>query len=406
MRHMIKALLGTAAIVLTACGATDEAKTAPSQSASYELAAKNLSGVVRWQDIKPGSAEYHFLMGGYEALAGVEHILQVRYANYSGELPLVPGGQSALGYNPDAKFDPAFLENALKGALTHWQRARGSLDKATGKDFAINVNIGELWFDINKNGTRDEGEDIMRQLGELPQFRGKDAKDMTIRFDTADADWLAAYVHVLAGSAELILSVDPTPAIKNITEGRALLEEKGAIKPTPFISDGGDPTLETFAVFITALRGQPDKTRTRAAHAHFRAMIEHNKSFWSRVMEETDDEAEWLPNPSQTSAFGPKVSLEMAEGWQAVLAEVSDMLEGKTLLPYWRVTARGGSDKDVGINFAKLMQDPTDFDIILLIQGTAIAPYLEDGKIAEMDSWRNFARLTGGQSGLFAIWFN
>ena len=408
MKQAITALIATSFLALGACGNDGAAqnKSSASQAKSFDIAAKNLSGVVRWQEIKPGSAEYHFLIGGYEALAGVEHILQVRYANYSGELPLVPGGQSPLGYNPDAKFDPAFLENALSGALTHWQRAQDSLDKAVGKDFAINVNIGELWFDINKNGKRDAGEDLVRQLSEIPQFRNTESSNKTVRFDTADADWLAAYVHVLSGSAEMILSTDPTPAIKTITEGRALLQEKGAIKSTPFVNDGGDPTLETFAVFITALRGTPDKVRTNAALSHFKAMIAHNKSFWRLVMAETDDENEWLPNPKQTAAFGPNVSLEMAEGWQDVLGDISDILEGKTLLPYWRVTSREGSDRDIGINVEKLMQDPSDFDIILMIQGTAIAPYLEEGEIAEMRSWRRFSRMTSGNSSIMALWFN
>ena len=38
----------------------------------------------------------------------------------------------------------------------------------------------------------------------------------TIRFDTADAAWLAAYTHLLAGVSELALAFDPTPQIARV----------------------------------------------------------------------------------------------------------------------------------------------------------------------------------------------
>jgi hypothetical protein len=108
------------------------------------------------------------------------------------------------------------------------------------------------------------------------------------------------------------------------------------------------------------------------------------------------------------------VTAEMAEGWQEILTEISDVLEGKKLLPYWRIRNRSlgiaNSETDtgtgIGINFAKMMTDPGDMDIILLIQGTAVAPYLEEGVLADNQAWRRFSRLTGGQGGLFALWFN
>jgi len=404
MKLSIKPIAGLIMAVFTVAAVASCGKTPSTDSkTSYQAAAKNLSGVVKWQEITPGSAEYHFLMGGYETLAAVEYILQVRYNNYSGELPLVPGGSMRFESNPDVKFDPAFVETALTGALDHLAKAEASLKLAAGKDFAINVNIGELWLDINSNGTRDEGEDVLTALKQMPQFRGANMQGLTVRFDTADADWLAAYVHMLSGTAELILSVDPTLAIKTVTEGRALLEEKGRIANAPFIEE--DEMVDTWSIILIALRGEPDKVRTRAALSHFRAMIDHNKSFWKLVMEETDDDAEWLPNPNQKSAFGPEVSLEMAESWQAVLGDISDVLEGKTLLRHWRIGQRG-ADTSLGINFAKLLEDPQDFDIILLLQGTAIAPYVERGPIADMSSFREFSRMTGGQGGLFALWFN
>jgi hypothetical protein len=317
---------------------------------------------------------------------------------------MVPGGNFQITPNPDAQFDPAFVEIALTGALERLTAARASLDLAVGKEFAIDVNISELWFDVNRNAQRDEGEDLLRQMLLLPQFRRMEPKDAIVRFDTADADWLAAYVHLLSGSAQLVLATDPTPAIKTVTDGHALLLEKGEIANTPIVNEEG--FIETAAAILTALRGVPDKERTRAAHEHFKKMITHNRSFWQQVMLETDGQAEWLPNPSQASAVGPKVDADMAEAWQTVLSDVSEIIEGKSLMRYWRIRSDRSAETGTGINMAKLLQDPPDLDVILMIQGTSMAPYLEQGKFGNMSAWREFSRLTGGQGQLFALWFN
>jgi hypothetical protein len=123
-------------------------------------------------------------------------------------------------------------------------------------------------------------------------------------------------------------------------------------------------------------------------------------------MLETDDQDEWLPNPSQVSAFGPGVDAEMAEAWQTVLSDLSDIIEGKSLMRYWRIRGDRTAETGIGINMAKLLQDPPDLDVILMLQGTSMAPYLEQGKFGNMSAWRAFSRLTGGQGQLFALWFN
>lgn len=373
-------------------------------SFSKILAKDGLSGTAIWLKKQPKTPENKFLLGGVQALSAIEYILQVRYDNYSGQLPLVPGGRAQIEYNPDAVFDPSFVEIALKGALAHLAKAEKTLQGAVGQDFNAQLNIADIWFDINKNGKRDENEDLFRQLALLPQFTSGKGKSSIIDFDKADANWLAAYVQVLSGMSEMVLALDPTSAIKTVIDGRAMIEEKGTLRRDPFF--GEDATIDSIAILITAIKGVPDKKRTRAALAHFKSMIEHNKDFWRLVMQETDNEAEWLPNPSQTSVFGMSVDEEMAKGWQNVLVEISDVLEGKALIPHWRVGAKEGSQDGVGINFAKLMNDPGDFDIILMLHGAAIAPYLESGKIADMEAWQDFSRLTGGQGMLFSLWFN
>jgi len=123
-------------------------------------------------------------------------------------------------------------------------------------------------------------------------------------------------------------------------------------------------------------------------------------------MEETDNNREWLPNPDQNSAFGIEVSEELAESWQTVLAEMSAVLEGEALIPYWRLPNLGERKNGVGINIAKWLQNPGDMDLVLWIQGEAVIPYLEKGRIVDTNVTNRFQRLTRGNGLMFAAWFN
>ncbi len=400
MKNIIIRLAVAFCLIISSSSAFAQKKILVSQI----LAKQGISGTIDYFKNQTDQPKYQFVLGGLEALSAIEFILQVRYENYSGQLPLVPGGRAQIEYNPDAVFDPAFIETALKGALERLERAENIFDEMSGEEFFIELYVSDIWFDINKNGKRDAAEGLLQQLGELGAFQDSSLKSTLIRFDIADADWLAAYVHLLSGMAEMVLAVDPTPAIKTISEGRALMEEKGVLRRDPFL--GEDATIDSITVLIKALDGVPDKNRTRKALAHFKSMIEHNQDFWRLVMLETDDEAEWLPNPNQTSAFGVAVDLETANAWQTVLGEISEVLNGEALIPHWRIGDSRGEEFGVGINFAKLMNDPSEFDVILMLHGAAIAPYLEEGKIADMRAWRDFSRLTGGQGLLFSLWFN
>ena len=62
--------------------------------------------------------------------------------------------------------------------------------------------------------------------------------------------------------------------------------------------------LDKIAIVVLALRQQPDAALTRATAAHLRAMVAQNRAFWQLVAQETDNQAEWIPNPRQQAAMG------------------------------------------------------------------------------------------------------
>lgn len=393
-------LIGTA--LLTACGQGAQPDT---RSFSDVVTEDGLAGIPAWIATQDKTAETAYLSGMSEALLAIEHVLQVRYDTYSGELPMVPGGQADIAYNPDAKFDPAFVETAMLGALDHFAKAERALEGAIGKDFAVEVELKELWFDVDRDGKRGEGEAALLQIGQLFGERsGVEAYDgeTVIRFDTADADWLAAYVNVASASAELILSVDPTSAIRAIFEGNKEIAGLGAAVNPSFFGDNRQ--LDTLAVVLTALDGTPDPERTRAALAHLKKMISHNENFWTLVEQETDDNREWLPNANQVSAFGVEVTAETAMAWRAVLSEMSDLLNGRKLVPHWRFGERGETGH--GLNIESLLTDPGDFDLVLMLHGASLAPHFEYGKLVNQSVWRDFSLTVGGRGNIFALWLN
>lgn len=364
-----------------------------------ETAARALAG-------RPRTPETGFQLGAVRFLRAIETMMQVRYDTYDAAIPFIPGMMADLPPNPNAQFKPEFLETALAGALEHLSGAEAALAAATAGEFAADIPLETVWFDIDRNGQRAEWEaltTILRGMGAQVDWTSING---AIRFDTADAEWLAAYVSLVSGTAELVLSLEPTEAIRTIYEGRLQLERAGGIGAPDYMF-GADQWVDQAAAVIMVLDGKPDAARSKRALEHYRKVIAHNRTFWTELMAETDNEREWLPNPRQTSPFGVEITNELATSWQGVLAEMEDMLEGRTLIPFWRAPqGPPGSNEGVGINLRKLLSDPGDMNVALMIQGSAFAPFMERGKLVSMEAWGRFTALTRGDGLLMAMILN
>lgn len=430
----MKRLLTSAAMLALAPLALAQDAEPDIHPVSDVIAEHGLSAGETWLTLNSfagGGTETDFLLGGVRFLRGIEVMMQTRWENSAAPLNFIPGMRGDLPPNPKGKFRPEFLEIALKQGLNEFGKAERPLALASHSEFAATIRVTDLWFDVNKDGVKQDAESAdrifealqpappraVRRVDEngdpvldadgypiwdtpdVPEFDG------LVRFDSADADWLAAYVHLVSGFSELTLAADPTPSIKRVMTSRDQLRDFGNL----FFDSTGwadEDWVEMAAATLLTLRGEPDAERTRAAHAHFRSMISYNRNFWSEVMEEKDNDREWLPNPDQQSAFGIEVSEELAESWQRVLAEMSAVLEGEALIPYWRLPNLGERENGVGINIAKWLQNPGDMDLILWIQGEAVVPYLETGRIVDTNVTNRFQQLTRGNGLMFAAWFN
>lgn len=160
------------------------------------------------------------------------------------------------------------------------------------------------------------------------------------------------------------------------------------------------PAIDAIYVLLTALKQDPDPARIHAASDHIHAMIAHNRVFWSRLAEETDNDREWIPNATQDSVLPLTIPPRVAEGWQNILMDVEAVLEGKLLIQHPLLP------EGYGISLPAYVNDPSPVNLIDWIHGIGLYRYAAKGPRLTLQSWRAFQRLTFGNAGQFALFLN
>ncbi|GAB1395638.1 hypothetical protein MASR1M65_04150 [Saprospiraceae bacterium] len=135
---------------------------------SAEIAAKGLKATEeRLAALPQPNPPDLFALAGLRFLSGVESALQLRWqtglqADWS-ELPIL---RLPIPQNPDARpFTGADLGTLLSGIDKDMEAAREALAQLGDQQFVLEIAVGDLWFDINMNGTRDTGEDVGEVAG-------------------------------------------------------------------------------------------------------------------------------------------------------------------------------------------------------------------------------------------------
>jgi hypothetical protein len=160
------------------------------------------------------------------------------------------------------------------------------------------------------------------------------------------------------------------------------------------------PDIIAFIHLLNLPVAEPERMKT--AHAHLLAGVEQSRASWKAILAETDDEDEWIPSPTQENGVitGIKVTKDLVDSWHDVLDELEAVLQGEKLVPIWR------SNDPRGINLKRVFYEPTTFDLVLWVQGSAAVPYLEKGEKTNGGFWTRIQRGFQGQFFWFAIWVN
>ena len=165
-----------------------------------------------------------FSLGALHFLRGIEKTLQVRW-EYNATLDDldIPVMRLPVPPNPNAKpFKADLITGLFTELLTDMDASRAALAQIPDDtEVALDLNLANLWFDINMNGARDLGEGVIEVgantlMGEINFEEMDGIPPMDVRFDTADVAWLTAYTHMVSAASEMVVAFDPTEAIANV----------------------------------------------------------------------------------------------------------------------------------------------------------------------------------------------
>ena len=354
------------------------------------------------------TASDQFALGGVRFLTAIETALQTRYrtglSTTLTTLADIPVLRLPIPENPSPEpFDGAIIQAMFAHISTDMDGAIAALATiGDDADVGVTINTADIWFDINMSGSRETGESLIAVTGMALNGGVEPDSKPVIRFDTADAAWLSAYAHMLAGVSDTVLAFDPAQTIDKV---RATIPQLAALHTDPasdiysYDAEFGN-YVDIAAMILGAIEGPPDATLSRAARAHFLAMIADNQIFWARVARESDNDAEWIPNKLQVSALPIVFPADTGSAWRLVLADAAAVLNGDMLIPHWRM------GDGAGINLALLMENPPSIDLIGMIQGGDLLPYAQPGRLISWDSLWRFEQLMQGDAGLFMVILN
>ena len=366
----------------------------------------------------PGDSQARFGLGVLQFLDAAEDLVQslhglgMRSASLGQAVPFL---RLPVPPNPDSEV--ASLEDvraAFDRFITDLAEAEATLSTIEDPDVKLPLHFGRFRLDLDGDGEATDEELLWRIYATLNRRADSEPSeaelaDFVVAFDRGDVAWLRGYCHLLMALSETILAHD----------GREVFEHAGHLmfrrveSPYPFLQGGrkvfdmgtedgeGIDIADAIAAIHVMRLPVSEPERMKAALGHLEQVIAQSRESWKFILAETDDDREWVPNPGQGTVMpGGRVTKEMVDGWMTFLDEAEALLEGRKLVPFWR------GSKPVGVNLRRVFTEPTTFDLVLWVQGTAAVPYLEEGEMSGPETWGRLQRVFGGEFFGFALWIN
>ncbi len=372
--------------------------------------------------MNPEDQQARFSLGVVKFLRAVERLAQshYEYGLLQHQMRQIPFVRLPVPSNPDPQeISYQDAREILDRFIKDLAKAERTLAAVETSDVKLPLHFGRIRLDLDGDGNAADEESLW-QIFRL--FNGAvqqvDGEAFQITFDGGDVHWLRGYCHLLMALGEMAFAYD----------WQDLFERTGHLfypkVDTPFdylqaegTGDPGDFNYRNFVdvIALVHLINFPveDAKRTQAALMHFESMIDQSRASWALIVAETDDNHEWLPNPQQTGVIpNVRIRREMIDEWHKFLVEMEAILQGEKLVPFWRGAPGGGGfrpppiNPEVGINLRRVFTEPTRFDLVMWIQGSAANPYLEKGEMTDPEVWQRLTRVFGGEFFGFAIWFN
>ena len=361
----------------------------------------------------PEDDQVRFALGTTLFIRTIERMAQNMY-RYGLQAPSelqrnLPFFRFPLPVNPaPEKLDYEKMRDVFKEALAGFTAAEAALAQMGKSDVKLPIAIGLARLDLNGDGKTDEPERLWRVLDSSlggGAIADEAAERFIITFDRADAAWLRGYSHLLSALIEFMLAHDgrasfeasahvlfPDAGLPNSILNRQNRSPEAWFDPAPI--------ADTIAAIHLMHWEVKEPERLKAVLSHLESVAALSRESWAYILAETDDEAEWIPSPAQKNAVmpGAAVTQQTVDGWMVFLGEFEALLQGKKLIPHWRL--------DKGINLRRVFLEPRVFDPILWAQGSAALPYLEDGPMTDAQTWDRLMQMFEGNFLGYAVWFN
>lgn len=354
----------------------------------------------------PDDSQAKYSLGIVHVLRAVENLAQnLHRYGLKQSSPRLPFVRLPVPSNPKPEtLTYEKWRSVLQQVIDDLTTADRSLSAVTDPDVKLTLPVGMVRLDLDGDGKATEDETFWKVFTSVAWRAAKldeDQQRFPIGFDAADVHWMIGYTHLLRAMAEAWLAYDT--------------EQFFAVTASVFF-DGieGPPSIlgresrqgfdvDRIADAILALHlmhFEPiEPKRMHSAREHLLTMIGESRKCWEHALAETDDDREWIPNANQTSLTPLTVTPEIIDGWKKFLDEAEAVLEGKKLIPHWRIKG------DRGIDLKQVFEEPRMFDLVMWAHGVAALPYVKEGEVVTQQTAETFSRIFQGRFVVFAIWF-
>jgi hypothetical protein len=300
------------------------------------------------------------------------------------------------------------MRAVFQRALAGFETSEATLAGMGTAEVKLPLAIGLVRLDLDGNGAATEQESLFALFNATlgGNMIPKEAADkFAISFDRGDASWLRGYCNLLSALLDFVLAHDGKASFDvsaqmlfpNAGLPLAVLDRQGRAKDQYFDMA---PAADMLAAIHMMHWPVTDPALMKSALAHLETTVAMSRESWRFILAETDDEAEWIPSPRQKNSVvgGVPVTQATVDGWMLFLDEFDAILQGKKLIPHWRLAK--------GINFRRVFLEPQPFDPVLWAQGSAALPYLEDGPLTNAETWQRIMAMFEGNFLGIAFWFN
>jgi hypothetical protein len=238
----------------------------------------------------------------------------------------------------------------FRTALDRAEQALGKVEDdlaaaAVDRNFSLELCLACWRADWNQSGSIDESDELLFQLevdANLEPLPENDPRRKpTFRFDVGDLHWAHAMVAFQRAAIDLLLAYS-WDVVDQLLE-----------------ADGDELEHATLTIRLQ------DAGRVHAARERLLAGLDAADRAREEYLAETDDDREWVPNPSQHDHPLPlPVDQALYDTWERVVRDVRSLVHGEEGIDVAQVAQLGEfgwDDPPHGfIDIGKLLEDPAD----------------------------------------------